>query len=146
MAERYSGGQLSVLAPSEHSRGPNPVTLCKLFTTVGLRRPFLCFSVGSGKRTMFIKSKAKSLLSESLRNGRDQVSGWMGGTQRLYRGREKALFLLSFCCVGFNPARCHHPLPHISLRLGIGAKYRFLGGKKYIYIQICTHTYTRTHT
>lgn len=65
-----------MLALSEHSRGPNPVTLCKLFTTVGLRRPFLCFAVGSGKRTMFIKSKAKLLLSESLRNGKDQLSGW----------------------------------------------------------------------
>lgn len=67
-----------MLAPSEHSPGPNPVTLCKLFTTVGLRRPFLCFAVGSGKRAMFIKSKAKSLLSESLRNERDELSGWDG--------------------------------------------------------------------
>lgn len=51
-----SGGQLSVLASSKHSRGQNP-TLCQSLTVVGWRRPFLCIPVGSWERAMFIKSK-----------------------------------------------------------------------------------------
>lgn len=61
-----------------HSQDQTPVTLCKLFTTVGLRRAFLCFAMGSWKRAMFIKSKAKSILNESLRNGGGQPSEWNG--------------------------------------------------------------------
>lgn len=67
-----------MLAPSRHPRGQNPVELCKLLTTLDSRRPCLCTAMGSRKGTIFIKCKAKPVLSEPLRLGGGQPLGWDG--------------------------------------------------------------------